>query len=238
VPQAWSSSTAAPPSDLGDPSVSREATAGLDGRVWLVEPSGSSADNRLGFPTGARATIQRVAKVGRNQRCPCGSGLKAKRCCGVDGGPSEESLARALLAHAWREAAWELRHVSDREFEELLGELPELPELDLSLHAELPKLLSPALHRFCEAFAADDPDAAEEPFGELLGAIDSPLERARLARAVIALRASGRLDAKLAATALIDLASESREMVGASLLQAVAVRAGAARTPAGILLAA
>jgi hypothetical protein len=143
-----------------------------------------------------------------------------------------------LLVHASREAAWELRNVSDLEFGELLGGLPELPELDLSLHAELPKLLSPTLDRFCEAFAVDDPDAAEEPFGELLGAIDTPLERARLARAVIALRVAGRLDAKLAATALIDLASESRELVGASLLQAVAVRAGAARTPAGILLAA
>jgi hypothetical protein len=121
--------------------------------------------------------------------------------------------------------------------EELLGELPELPERDLSLHAVLPKLVSPALDRFCDAFAADDPDAAEGPFGELLGAIDTPLERARLARAVIALRAPGRLGDKLAATALIDLASESRELVGASLLQAVAVRAGA-RTPAGVLLAA
>jgi hypothetical protein len=192
----------------------------------------------LGFPTGARATIQRVAKVGRNEPCPCGSGVKVKRCCGVRGGPSAESLARAFLAHASREAAWELRHVSDREFDRLIDELPELPELDLSLHADLPKLLSPALDRFCEAFAADDPDAAEEPFGELLGAIDTPLERARLARAAIALRATGRLDTKLAAAALIDLASESRELVGASLLQAVAVRAGAARTPGGILLAA
>jgi hypothetical protein len=179
-----------------------------------------------------------VARVGRNQPCLCGSDRKAKRCCGVGGGPSEKSLARAFLAHASRQAAWELRNVSDREFEDLLGELPELPELDLSLHAVLPKLLSPALDRFCDAFAADDPDAAEEPFGELLGAIDTPLERARLARAVIALRAAGRLDDRLAATALIDLASESREMVGASLLQAVAVRAGVARTPAGVLLAA
>jgi hypothetical protein len=116
--------------------------------------------------------------------------------------------------------------------------LPELPELDLSLHAVLPKLVSPALDRFCDAFAADDPVAAEGPFDELLGAIDTPLERARLAHAVIAARASGRLGDKLVATALIDLASESREMVGASLLQAVAVRAGAARTPAGVLLAA
>jgi hypothetical protein len=179
-----------------------------------------------------------VAKVGRKQPCPCGCGRKAKRCCGVQGGPSEEGLARALLAHASREAAWELRHVSEREFEGLLGELAELPGLDLSLQAELPKLLSPALDRLCEAFAADDPDAAEGPFGELLGAVDTPLARARLVRAVIALRAAGRLEAKLAATALIDLASESREMVGASLLRAVAVRAGAARTPAGVLLAA
>jgi hypothetical protein len=179
-----------------------------------------------------------VAKVGRNEPCPCGSARKAKHCCGVRGGPSEESLAGAFLAHASRGAAWELRNVSDRQLEELLDELPELPELDLSLHAGLPKLLSPALDRLCDALAADDPDAAEEPFGELLGAIDTPLERARLARAVVELRAAGRLEAKLAATALIDLASGSRELVAASLLQAVAVSAGAARTPAGILLAA
>ena len=176
-----------------------------------------------------------MAKVGRNAPCRCGSGRKAKRCCGVRGGPSEESLARAFLIHASREAAWELRN---GELDEFLDGLVELPELDLSLHADLPKLLSPALDRLCDAFAADDPDAAEGPFGELLGAIDTPLERARLARAVIALRASGRLKARLAATALIDLASESRELIAASLLQAVAVRAGAARTPAGILLAA
>jgi SEC-C motif len=158
-----------------------------------------------------------VAKVGRNQPCPCGSGRKAKRCCGVQGGPSE-SLARVLLAHAWREAAWELCHVSDREFDDLLDRVPELPEL-----------LSPALDRLCEAFAADDPDAAEGPFGELLGALDVPLERARLARGVIALRAAGGLEAKLAAAAVIDLASGSRGLLGASLVQAVAVRAGAAR---------
>jgi hypothetical protein len=137
-----------------------------------------------------------------------------------------------------REAAWELRHVRDDEFERLLDKLPELPELDLSLHAELPKLVSPALDRFLDAFAADDPNAAEEPFAELLGAVDTPLERARLARVVIALRTGGRLDAKLAAAALIDLTSHSRVLVGAGLLQALAVRAGAARTPGGILLAA
>jgi SEC-C motif len=179
-----------------------------------------------------------VAKVRRNDPCSCGSGRKVKHCCGVRGGPSEESLARAFLAHASRESAWELRHLADREWDRLVDELPDLPKVDISLHAELPKLLSPMLGRLLDALAEDDPDAISEPFAELLEAIDTPLERARLARAVIALRTSGRVDAKLAATALIDLATESRELLAASLFQAVAVRAGAARTPAGILLAA
>lgn len=42
----------------------------------------------------------------------------------------------------------------------------------------------------------------------------------------------------LAAVALIDLASGSRQLLCASVIQAVAVRAGVARTPAGIVLAA
>jgi len=92
-------------------------------------------------------------------------GRKAKRCCGVPSGRSEESLARAFLANAPREAAWELRNVSEHELKDLLGELPELSELDLALHAELPKLHSPTLDRFCDAFAADDPEAAEGPLG-------------------------------------------------------------------------
>ena len=89
-----------------------------------------------------------------------------------------------------------------------------------------------------DAFAADEPDAAEEPFAELLGATDTLLERARLARAVIALRVAGRLDAKLAAAALIDLAGDSPALAAASVVRAAAVRAGVARTPAGFLLAA
>lgn len=29
----------------------------------------------------SRATLPRVARIGRNDPCPCGSGLKYKRCC-------------------------------------------------------------------------------------------------------------------------------------------------------------
>ena len=29
--------------------------------------------------------VENTVKIGRNRRCPCGSGLKYKRCCGKDG---------------------------------------------------------------------------------------------------------------------------------------------------------
>ncbi len=177
-----------------------------------------------------------MAKVGRNECCPCGSGRKAKRCCGVERGPSEESLARAFLAHASREAAWELRNVPDAELGELFDELWELPAVDLSLQVELPKLLSPQLGRLCDAVADDDPDS--ELLDSVASVIDAPAERARLARAVIARAEAGALDGRLANAALVDLASDSRRLLRAGLLEAVAVRVGVARTPAGVLLAA
>jgi hypothetical protein len=177
-----------------------------------------------------------VAKVGRNDPCGCGSGRKAKRCCGVQGGPSEESLARAFLAHASRQAARELRRLPDAELGELFEALWELPAADLSLQAELPKLHSPALSRLCDAVADEDPDP--ELLDAVARAIDTPTERARLARAAIAQADAKRIGEKLANAALLDLGSDSRHLLRAALLEAVAVRVGAARTPAGILLAA
>ena len=177
-----------------------------------------------------------MAKVGRNEPCPCGSGRKAKRCCGVCGGPSEASLARAFLAHAARRAAFELRNVSDVDFAELFDRLWELPAVDLSLQVELPKLFSTALDRLCDAVADDDPDP--ELLDAVAGELDAPAERARLARAVIVEADRGTIDARLAAVAVVDLASDSRRTLHAALLETVAVHVGAARTPAGLLLAA
>lgn len=177
-----------------------------------------------------------MAKAGRNEPCPCGSGRKAKRCCGVSGGPSGESLARAFLAHAARGAAGELRRLSDAELGELFEELWGLPAVDLSLQVELPKLFSPALNRLCDAVADDVPDS--ELLDAVAKGIDTPTERARLARAVIARAEVGAIDDRLASVALIDLGSDSRRLLRAGLLEAVAVRVGVARTPAGVLLAA
>jgi hypothetical protein len=86
-----------------------------------------------------------MAKIGRNELCTCGSGLKVERCCGLARVPPEQSLALAFLRSAAREVARAAGALSEREFALLLVELVDLPCLDLSLQVELPKRLSPAL---------------------------------------------------------------------------------------------
>jgi hypothetical protein len=147
-------------------------------------------------------------------------------------------LAQAFVRTAAREVARPAGALSEVEFAALLAELVDLPCVDLSLQVELPKLLSPAVGRLCEAIAEDDELAGEAVLDEVLDELDTPLERARLVRAVIATRDAGRCGRSLAAVALIDLASGSRQLLCASVIEAVAVRAGVARTPAGIVLAA
>jgi hypothetical protein len=132
-----------------------------------------------------------MGKIGRNELCGCGSGRKVKRCCGVVRGPSEESLALAFLRTAAREVAGPARALSEREFALLFADLVDLPCLDLSLQIELPKLLSPALGRLCEAMTEDDEIAAEAAIEEVLDELDTPRARARLARAVMAARDAG-----------------------------------------------
>ncbi len=144
----------------------------------------------------------------------------------------------ALLRSAAREAAEDALVLSEREFGLLLAELVDLPCLDLSLQVELPKLLSPAIGRLCEAIAEDDERTGDAVIEQVFAELDTPVQRARLARGVIALRDAGRLRRRLAAVALVDLASGSRQLLSASVIQAAAVRAGMARTPGGVVLAA
>jgi hypothetical protein len=136
------------------------------------------------------------------------------------------ALARAALRTAAREAAWSVRGLSEAEFAVLVGELADVPCMDLSLQVELPKLLSPGLERLCEAVAEDDELTGEAVLDEVLDEINTPLERARVARAVIAARDGGRLEDRLAATALVDLSSGSGQLLCAGLIEAVAVRVG------------
>src|SRR5215217_5665304 len=124
-----------------------------------------------------------MAKTGRNELCGCGSGLKVKRCCGVTRGPSQDSLAVAFLMGAARDVAGLAGGLGQREFTLLLAELVDLPCLDLSLQIELPKLLSPAVERLCEAIAADDESAGDAVIDQVLDELDTAVARERLARA-------------------------------------------------------
>ncbi len=177
-----------------------------------------------------------VASVGRNDRCPCGSGRKAKRCCGVLRGPSPECQAQAFLAHVSRDAAAMLRSGSDRELLELFNGLWDLPRFDLSLQVELPKGV---LSRAQPPMRGRARPVADGPLLDVVTQqLDTPLQRARLARAVIVRQRRGTVGQRLAAAALLDLGSGSRQLLRCSVLEAVAVRVGAVRTPGGLVVAA
>jgi hypothetical protein len=179
-----------------------------------------------------------VAVRGRNQRCECGSGRKAKFCCGVRKGPSDSELAKAFLAGLVTPSAVTLARFSHEEIDELHAEVVELPELDSSLQVALPRLVTPEVNALLDAIEDDDVDALERSVPAVLARVDTPLERARLARAVIALRDAGRIPAPVAAVAVLDLASPKlNSLVTSGLVQAAAVMLGAARTPGGLLIA-
>src|SRR5450759_5007396 len=124
-----------------------------------------------------------MAGVGRNQPCPCGSGRKAKRCCGVRRGPSEAELARAFVAEQCRAAAPLLRPVMSDEdaLLELYPAVEELPQLDLSCQLRLPRLLWPELERLKDAVVDDDAEEIERAMPAALARVDTPLVRAELA---------------------------------------------------------
>lgn len=179
-----------------------------------------------------------MAGVGRNQLCPCGSGAKSKRCCGVRRGPSEKDLARAFLSEQGRAAVRVLRRAV-AETDDLIAlyeAIAELPRLDLRLQLPLPRILSPALERVRSAIAKEDADEFEESLPPALAEVDNHLLRARLARSVIAVREEGRIPRDVAAAALLDLDSGGEAVVREALVAALAVDCGAARTPSGLVL--
>lgn len=176
-----------------------------------------------------------MAAVGRNEMCGCGSGRKVKRCCGVRRGPGPEVLAKAFLAEQAHRAAMRLVDVTKDDFDELFHEVVHLPEIDLSLQVELPRLMTPELLR--AQTAVDDEDDFDVALDPVVASLDSPVRRAALARALVDLTAAGRVDADVAAVAVIDLTMPESALFASSVAEAVGVAAGAARTPAGLVLA-
>jgi SEC-C motif len=177
-----------------------------------------------------------MADGGRNEPCRCGSGKKAKRCCGVTRGPGPDELAKAFLADQRRLAARQLVGITEDDFDELFHEVVHLPEIDLALQVELPALMTPELMR---AWAAlDDVEDFDDALGPVVASVDTPTRRAGLARVVLDMVAAGRVEPDVAAVAVIDLSVADSAMFTSSVAEAVGVAAGAARTPAGLVLAA
>jgi len=178
-----------------------------------------------------------MARPGRNDPCPCGSGRKVKRCCGVERGPSQAQLDRAFLFTQARAASASLLSFDDGELEALWEQLFELPGRSLSLLVPLPTVITPDLQRLMEAVSEEDLEKFEQAMPAILKRVDTPENRASLARSVLALREAGELEEVLAAVALIDLADQSESgLVCASLIRSVSVAAGAVSTPSGLIV--
>jgi hypothetical protein len=125
---------------------------------------------------------------------------------------------------------------SDDEVVALLDAAVGLPTQDVSMQLPLPGLLSPALERLRAAVADDDPDEVAAAVPAVLAEVDTPIVRAGLVRAVLALRDAGRVSDAVTAAVVVEQASRATTLVRASLLEAVAVSVGAATTPAGLLV--
>lgn len=88
------------------------------------------------------------------------------------------------------------------------------------------------------AVEEDDPVAAADALPAVLARVDTPLARAGLARAVLALRDAGRIEPKVAALALIELADPGlQRLVSSAVVQAAGVILGEVETPRGLLVA-
>ena len=176
-----------------------------------------------------------MAKVKRNAPCPCGSGKKAKRCCH---GPVEYLDVRIMPLEIYRDSVCELGGTTRAEFDDLFGELVDLPELDLSLQVPLPNVWTPAIDRAVSSLDDDDEDGFDKALSDVVSRVDTTRQRLVLARSVVLLRDAGKISKKLAALAMIELDQEDSAFFRSSVAQSLAVLAGDQPTPSGLLVAA
>jgi hypothetical protein len=176
-----------------------------------------------------------VAKVRRNEPCPCGSGSKAKRCCY---GPERVVDVRIMPLDLTQDAISVLPGTSEIELRALFDQLLYLPEIDLSLQVPLPGIITPEVDRAISALRDDDGEAFDRVLVRVVRTVDTVDRRIELARAVMALRDEGRIPTKLAAIAVLELDREHSMLFTSSVAESVSILAGDQRTPSGLLVAA
>jgi hypothetical protein len=126
----------------------------------------------------------------------------------VERGPGEDSVARAFLSHASRDAVAALDGVSEPEIEVLLEDLRELPVVYPSMRVELPTRIAPALERLTDTYAVGD----------------------------LALHKEGQLGEHAAAAAALELGTRgSRELLRECMTEAIAAWVSDAYVRRGLL---
>jgi hypothetical protein len=178
-----------------------------------------------------------MAKVRRNEPCPCGSAKKAKRCCLSPERRAAATQVRRAFRDLCQDVARDLDGVDRAEFDDLFHEAIHLPELDLSLQVRLPALSSPAVERARAALNDDDTDAFDDALWDVAEQLDTPQRRLALARAILDYRDAGNVDPKVAAVAVFDLSdgTDSAVLIS-SIAESIGVSTGDTRTPAGLLV--
>jgi hypothetical protein len=175
-----------------------------------------------------------MAKIRRNEPCPCGSGSKAKRCCyGVD----EAAEPGLLPPELGDDAIADLNGTDEVELRLYFDQLLYLPEIDTSLQVRLPGIITPNMDRAINALRDDDDEEFDEALERVVSAVDSPERRLELAQAVLRLRDEGQINRKFAAVAVLELDRAESMVFRSSVAESLAVLAGDQPTPAGLLVA-
>jgi hypothetical protein len=165
-------------------------------------------------------------KVGRNDACLCGSGKKAKYCCGSDDRSANRSDAEFLKRLAERDTTELERLCEDCQMDVWL-EVIDLPDRDDTCRLAVPDPRPAGVSALQAALKRADPDGVADELAGALREVDGPASRAQIARAVLAGEASGRVRAVVAQAAIADLAESGQSvLLMAAVLSGLAAEVG------------
>ena len=130
------------------------------------------------------------------------------------------------LTRASRRAAWRVATLSRDDCAELFHSLLDLPDLDDRLLVALPQPLPAELAQLQQAIEEDDVDAIDAALAEACARCDQAV-RVQLLSAAQQLSHEGRISARLAAVAAVDLNRPDSDLLASSLVTAAAAHATA-----------
>lgn len=163
----------------------------------------------------------------KNGPCPCGSGRRAKRCCGVNWPDAAGAQQMALLKRAARQRSGAITHRCEDCQTELSLQMLLIPEHHPRCRLVLPHPLPDVLVSLQDAMCTADGDAIADALVPAVKLMDTAAVRFSLGQAVIALEEQGGCSAELCAMALDDLtASHNSALIMTALCTTLSEDAG------------